>query len=200
MAAVRIYVEGGGDKREGRRAVRQGFAGFLREFQGVMPAIVACGGREGTHDDFLTALKNHPNDFVILLVDAEEAVVASPRQHLKARDGWELENADDEQVHLMVQAIEAWMIADREALRAYYGHGFSANSLPDKPPEDIPKDDLKRFLDQAGRNTQKKGYNEIDDGTKILAKLDPAVVRKKCPHCRRLFEVICRENGLDPLP
>jgi hypothetical protein len=44
----------------------------------------------------------------------------------------------------MVQAMEAWFLADREALAEFYGNGFSAQNLPGSPTniEAIPKDDL----------------------------------------------------------
>jgi hypothetical protein len=101
----------------------------------------------------------------------------------------------------MVQAVEAWMIADREAIRDYFGDGFNENALPKRRnPEEIPKDDLKDALDQAGRNSKTRGYHEIVDGTRIIERLDPVVVRSKCPSCRRLFDVICDHLGVQRLP
>ena len=198
MAAVTIYVEGGGDGARGLQQVRLAFREFLSEFTGSMPRIIPCGGRGAAYDDFMTAVRSRPNEFILLLVDAEARVrVASPRQHLRGRDGWDLSEVEEEQVHMMVQAIEAWMIADRDAVREYFGDGFNENALPGRRnPEEIPKDDLKGALIRAGRDTNKKGYHEIHDGTKILEKLDPAVVRGACPHCRRLFTVLSRETGV----
>lgn len=204
MASVTIYVEGGGDDRKSLGLVRQAFREFFCEFRGRMPRIISCGSRGAAYEDFMTALRiaarNGSPGLIILLVDAEAEVrVASAKQHLSERDRWDLRGIDDDQVHLMVQAIEAWMIADRGALRDYFGQGFSENPLPGRPPETIPKDDLKRALKEAGRETNKKGYNEIADGTAILAMLDPATVRAKCLWCKRLFGVLSREAGV-PLP
>jgi len=200
MASVILFVEGGGDKGRGRQLVRLAFIEFFREFGGSMPDIRARGAREEAKDAFLAEVENASSAFVMLLVDAEAQLrVNSPRQHLHASDGWELSRCADDQVHLMVQAIEAWMIADRDALRDYFGQGFSENPLPGRPPETIPKDDLKRTLKEAGRQTNKKGYNEIADGTAILAMLDPATVRAKCQWCRRLFLVLSDAVGI-PLP
>ncbi len=44
----------------------------------------------------------------------------------------------------MVQAMEAWFLADREALANFYDGGFLANSLPGSPTnvEAVLKDDL----------------------------------------------------------
>lgn len=200
MTSVRIYVEGGGDASHGRRLVRQAFSQFLREFQGNMPRIIACGSREETYQNFLRAVKTYPDTFVILLVDAECAVVSSSTQHLMQHDGWAFRGINDDQVHLMVQAVEAWLIADREALKAYYGQEFNENALPTRPPEDIPKNDLKSALARAARNTAREGYHEIQDCPKILRMLDPRVVRSKCPHCRDLFNAICDALNRPHLP
>lgn len=199
MPRIRIYVEGGGDSRQGKRAVRLGFGRFLREFAGDMPAIIACGGRGQAYSDFLTGVRANPDDFVILLVDAEGPVTAqSRRQHLTQGDGWDLSGADEEQVHLMVQAVEAWLLADAGALAAYYRQHFQAGGLPAaRNPEDIPKHELKRALANVGGQ---RGYNEITDCPKILAKLDPSLIRGKCSHCRALFAVLCQKTGRAPLP
>lgn len=201
MASVTIYVEGGGGERRGLQQLRLAFREFLNEFAGSMPKVVACGGRDSAHDDFTTAVRTASDSFIVLLVDAEATVRGhSARQHLLSRDGWDLAEYPEDQIHMMVQAIEAWMIADRDALKRYFGDGFSENPLPDRRnPESIPKDDLKRALDRAGRDTKKQGYHEINDGTRILAELDPAIVRSRCPWCKRLFLVLSRETGV-PLP
>lgn len=200
MADVRIYVEGGGDGPRGQSPLGWAYREFFSEFHGKMPKVVACGGRGSAYDDFMTAVRVYPDACVILLADAERPVVAPPRQHLAQNpDNWNLGRVEDDQVHLMVQAIEAWFIADRAALADYYGQGFNENPIPGRPPEEIPKDTLKNALKQAARQTGKKGYHEIHDGTRILARINPATVREKCPHCQRLFLVLARETGV-PLP
>ncbi len=197
MASVRICVEGGGKKRRGRQLVRQGFSRFLREFEGAMPAVIPCGGRDETYEFFRNEVQKHPDAFVILLVDSERAVVAPPSQHLTNADGWDLSEIDDQQAHLMVQAVEAWLIADRNTLRDYYGSRLNENALPDRRNlESVPQSTLKSALNQATKKTPKGGYHEIEHCSEILARLDPAVVRGACPHCRRLFAVLSRETGV----
>ena len=114
MSRVRIYVEGGGDGPVGKGEVRKGFHQFLREFEGSMPAIIACGGRNQAYHMFQTACHDHSDDFVILLVDAEGPVRpgAPSSRHLTDRDGWSFTDIDGDRVHLMVQAVEAWLIAN----------------------------------------------------------------------------------------
>ena len=118
---VKIYVEGGGDNRNQQKKCREGFRRFFCKagLKGKMPSIVACGGRSNAFRDFEIAIKKaKAGEFVVLLVDSEEAVnsVSNPWKHLKERkgDGWKKpEKADDESVHLMVQCMEAWFLADR---------------------------------------------------------------------------------------
>ncbi|MGI5817219.1 MAG: DUF4276 family protein [Armatimonadota bacterium] len=201
MASVTIYVEGGGGERHGLQQVRLAFREFFTEFaeSRSMPKVVASGGRGKAYEDFLAEIKRHPDAFVILLVDSECAVIAGPREHLSRVDRWDMSAISDDRVHLMVQAVEAWLIADREALADYFGKGFNDNPLPDRPPEEIPAGSLKNALNQAARKTAKGGYDEIAHCPEILGEVDAATVRRACRHCKHLFEVISHVTGV-PLP
>ena len=202
MAPVTIYVEGGGGDRQGLQQVRLAFTEFFSEFSGSMPKVVSCGSRGEAYEDFIVAVWQNPDAAILLLVDAERRVRGqSPTQHLaRSPDNWDLRGIRDDRVHLMVQAVEAWMIADPDGLRAYFGNGFNENALPGRRnPEEIPKDDLKRALAAAGRDTKKRGYHEISDGTEILRVIDPSTVRGKCEWCRRLFALLVHVTGV-PLP
>ena len=88
MVTIKIYVEGGGDRKELKTRCRQGFSRFFEKagFTGRMPAVVACGSRQNAYDSFCTALKAADEDHLpMLLVDSEEAVSQSPWAHLKSR-------------------------------------------------------------------------------------------------------------------
>ena len=199
MARIRIYVEGGGVGKGGKSNVRMGFEGLLRGFAGTMPKIIACGGRDEAYADFLVGVRANPDDFVMLLVDAEGPVSSQDRrEHLRRRDGWNLASASEEQVHLMVQAVEAWLIADPEALAKHYGANLNTNRLPaTRNPEDVPKDSLKATLKSAAG---RRGYSEIHDCHRVLARVDPSMLRGKCPHCRAFLGALCDRVGRAPLP
>ena len=195
VSQVHIYVEGGGKRdKKSNTAVREGFAGLLRGTcaGGRSPRIVACGGGQQAWDAFKTALADHPDPFAILLVDAEGPVTAqSAKLHLAQRDGWSFVDVDEEQIHLMVQKFEAWVVADADAIAEFYGQGFNAGALPQHAHlEAVSKDDLDDALTRATRGTGRKCYHKIDHGPKIIAKADPSIVRQKCPSCKRLFEVL----------
>jgi hypothetical protein len=91
----------------------------------------------------------------------------------------------------MVQIQEAWLIADRDTLAAYYGQGFNHNSIPsNQNVEQIAKSRVVAALEEASRNTQKGQYRKIRDAARLLERIDPAIVRGKAPHCERLFNVL----------
>jgi hypothetical protein len=195
LKEIRIYCEGGGDGKETKAAVRQGFQAFLRELRELARSkragwsVVACGGRNAAYENYCTALRTHPDAFNILLVDAEGPVDCPPWQHLDGREStWELSANDDAHYHLMVQTMEAWFIADIDALRTYYGQGFNANAIPRNPDvEKIPKTDLKSCLMEATRNTQKGAYHKTRHVPVLLETIDTDKVRKASRHCARLF-------------
>jgi hypothetical protein len=189
---IRIYVEGGGGK-ESKALMRRAFGRFLseagsaaweREF-GLQ--VVACGSREAAHEKFQRARTEHPTAFNMLLVDSEAPVTTSARSHL----GWKLDAVADDQVQLMVQAMEAWLIADPETLARFYGQGFAANKLPrTQNVERIPKDDLEPALKLATRRTKKGEYHKTRHAFDLLAQIDPEKVRSRAPHCERLFRTL----------
>jgi hypothetical protein len=189
-----VYVEGGGDAKDTKAAVRQGFGRFLCQVREAARAklvrwsVIAGGGRGATYDAFQTALRTHTNAVNVLLVDAEGPVSDGPVAHLKGRDGWGLLKTLEEDCHLMVQLMEAWLIADPDALARFYGQGFRPNAIPSSPNvEQVAKADVQRSLAAATRGTAKGEYHKARHGSALLALVDPARVRQAAPHCQRLF-------------
>ena len=96
-------------------------------------------------------------------------------------------------VHLMVQMMETWIVADPDALKAYYGQGFRANTLPrHQNLEEVSKRNIEQALDRATHGTQKEEYHKIKHAKDLLQRIDPMTVREKCPHCERLFDTLLR--------
>jgi hypothetical protein len=84
--------------------------------------------------------------------------------------------------------LEAWFLADKDALNAYYGQGFNPNPIPGNPNvEQIAKATVVDAMEIATRNTQKGKYRKIRDASRLLERISPTVVRAKSPHCDRLF-------------
>ena len=193
-----VYVEGGGDRKALRTECRRGFSEFFGRvgLKGRMPKVSACGGRQQAYNDFCHALDKPRNDrFVVLLVDSEGPVAegSGPWTHLKNRDNWDRPpGAADDNVHLMVQCMEAWFLADKDTLAQFFGNGFSVNTLPKRTDvENIPKDDVLASLMNATRQCVPKGeYGKGQHSFKILAQIDPDNVRAASPYAKRLVDTV----------
>ena len=201
MTGVTIYVEGGGNSTNGKRVLRKGMDEFLAELKDAVRKrrwrwkTVFCGSRSQTYEKFRNA-RDHPRDegeVVILLVDSEGPVRKAPAEHLRSRDGWNLTDVHRDHIHLMVQAMEAWILADTEALQRYYGPEFDPGALPRAAdPERVAKDGMEGALKRATRRTTKGEYHKIRHAPELLTIIDPAKVRERCRHCATLFEALGR--------
>ena len=201
---VEIYVEGGGQAKELKSQCREGFRNFFEKagIESRMLRIIACGPRRKAYDFFRKAIgKAENHKLLLLLVDSEAPVddSASPWAHLKSRedDGWDKPpNADENSVHLMVQCMESWFLADKEALAKFYGQGFAGKSLPANPNiERIPKQDISKSLKRATAKTIRGGYDKGRDSFKILALIDPTKVRAASSHAGRLFDTLASRSA-----
>ena len=100
-----------------------------------------------------------------LLLVASEAPVAPTHgvwRHLQMHDGWgRPPDAGDDQAFLMVQVMETWLLADRQALRRYFGPQFAESRLPLWPElEGAPKDAV-----VEARNQSRTGASEPAEST-----------------------------------
>ena len=201
MSGITIYLEGGGKGKESKAALRRGMDAFLDPIKQRARTkrwrwkLVPWGSRQQTFERFRDAVtRTQPDELVVLLVDAEEAVGNNtPRAHLKTRDNWDLAFAADDMVHLMVQVMETWIVADPDTLAKWYGSDFRKNELPRTANlETISKASIMRALNQATRSTQKGAYHKIRHASDILQRIDQQQVRERCPACDRLFVTLER--------
>lgn len=210
---IRIFFEGGGDRAEDKDLLKEGLHGFLSEPIDVARSrrirfkIIPCGTRGKAYENFLRALGTHPNSFNVLLVDSEGPVpLVNPSssnheekyqpawQYLRDRsaDKWsQLTKEHKENCHLMVQTMEAWLIADVDGLQKFYGQDFAPNSIPKhKNVEEIDKPSLEKALRAAIRNP-KKEYHKIDHASKLLKEyISPHKVRDASSHCNHFFTTL----------
>ena len=199
--SVTIYVEGGGVGDPSLTNCRKGFGKF---FERLLPGkdrvkVVACGGRSEAFRNFKMAHERvKPGDYVILLVDSEEPVEphVSPWDYLrkgKETNGRSLRPLTDDQVHLMVQCMEAWFMADREAVVEHFDKGLKTDDLPSPVNGDIErisKANITAALEKAARKvgkargTEKQGYHKVQDGFPLLEVIDPEKVCRASQHAR----------------
>ena len=195
---VKVYVEGGGNVQELRTKCRKGFSSFFAKanMAGRMPRVIACGSRENAYDKFRTALGSaNQQEFVILLVDSEGAVAegTGPWTHLRTRDNWQRpDGAADGNAHLMVQCMEAWFLADKDGLVAFFGPGFNRSALPRNPEiEQVAKTDVLDGLKGATRQCKSTGeYGKGRHSFEILSEIDPAKVLAASSHAMRLVNTL----------
>ena len=84
----------------------------------------------------------------------------------------------------MVQVMETWFLADRGALRAYFGAGFRENAIRGWPAlENVPKETVFEALDRASASCGRR-YAKGRVSFELLARIDPARVEAACPHAR----------------
>ena len=193
---VAIYIEGGGTDNSLGRAFRGAWRDFFTSagFAGRLPAIKRGGSRNQTFESFVEAVrKAGPDELPILLVDSEGPVQESESawQHLQDSDGWRRPaSADDDSAFLMVQAMEAWLLADRDALREYFGERFNESRLPRRDnPEEIPKDDLEPALRRASENCGRQ-YDKGAVSFEILGRLDARKVAAQCSRAKSLLDYL----------
>lgn len=212
---MKLYVEGGGDSHLLRTACRQGFTKFLERagLRRHMPRIVACGGRQQAYDDYCTAIANGEEAFLLVDSEAPVAQAAQPgdandeeaRQawlpwiHLKTRDNWDMPaNGEDGHCHLMVQCMETWFLAHREALKMYFGQGFKEDQLPPatNPVESVAKKRVYGSLENATHDCKTKTqYGKGEHSFKILALVDPAKVTATSPWAKRFADALKKKMG-----
>jgi hypothetical protein len=174
VTEVRIYFEG--DKR-----LREGFAKFLEAIVAkcrthrVRFDLIACGSTPKR--DYEIGRSKHANAWNILLKDTEGLKPPAPSQ-------------DDQ--FWMVELMEAWFLADPDAVEKYYGDdAFNMGALKKNPQvEQIPKTDVMSPLNEATRKTSKGAYHKTKHAPPILQRIDPAKVRKAAPNCERLFAMV----------
>jgi hypothetical protein len=186
---IRVYFEG--DKK-----LKPGFHAFFGNHvrSGLKFDLIHGNGGSETIKDFMNAVETHPDAFNILLIDSDKPDNGKLIPSLKSRSEWNSQIASDvsdDQIHFMVQVMEAWFLADRNALKAFYGGAFAENQLPSDPMvERVSKNDVTTGLRNATRGTQKMAYHKTNHAPALLGRIDAAKVRLAAPSCDRLLKAL----------
>lgn len=191
-----IYLEGGGDSKGLHTRCREGFRKLLEKcgYEGNMPRLVACGGRESAFADFQVAHGSRaPEDFVAMLIDSEDPLNdrEATWDHLKESDAWEKPPAAaDEQVLFMTTCMETWIITDRDSLKSHYGSALQVSALP--PLEDMEERDRHDIQDALVHATRtcKNAYMKGKRSFEILGKLEPGALKPHLPSFRRNIAIL----------
>ena len=197
MVSIKIYIEGGGEGKDLDSRFREAWSKFFKAagLEGQMPRPVRGKGRANTYDLFCTAMANRKQDeWPLLLVDSEAALEQDHTawQHLKSRDNWDKPgDADDQHAYLMVQVMETWLLADKEAMRAYFGNKFKSDKIPAWPDlETVPKATVFDALDKATADCGEKCYAKGKVSFEVLGAINPQKVKDRCPHAKKLLDFL----------
>ena len=194
MVRIRIFIEGGGIASD--EVFTEGWRKFFvaAGLTGRMPRVVRGEGREQTFDKFKTALqRRRTNELPLLLVDSEGPVTDghSAWQHLRNCDNWEQPpGAANDGAYLMVQVMETWFLADRDALRRFFGSSLNENHFWQWPNlEEVHKDTVLNVLERATSNCQKP-YRKGKVSFELLGQINPEQVAAACPHAQQLLQYL----------
>jgi hypothetical protein len=203
VTEILIHMEGCGREKGLQPNLREALDAFLREPKGralerhIKWRTNPCDGRQQAHDDFVGAVARKPGVLHVLLVDSEDHPGGQPAWlHLRDRAGDPMPGLTKDvadQCHLMVCCMESWLVADPDAIEAWYHDPeFHRGQLPRRPDvELIPREDVLRGLEAATRDTRKKGpYHKTRHGPALLTAIDPAKVQAAATHCKRLFDFL----------
>jgi hypothetical protein len=204
MREVVVYVEGGGPTRLQQKEFRTGLDQFfislkkLADDNDCRLTFSPRGGIEQVLADFDIAYNPPSTEIYYLLVDSDGPVISVPRNHLKTKFSsyrfLDDKKIPDNRIHLMVQVMESWFIADISALERFFGEGFDSAQIPqDQEIESIDGDVAINSLKSASKGSSRgeyKLYSTIEFETGILKQLNPDILKDKAPHCKRLFEIL----------
>ena len=192
---IRIFIEGGSPGEIANTIFKDSWKRFF-EAAGLsrkMPGVVRGTSRTETFNKFRSALlRGKSNEILLMLVDSEGLVAPGHTawQHLKFRpeDNWDQPfGVGDDSAFLMVQSMETWFLADRDALSTVFGRNFSETPLRAwQSLEALPKNTVLSVLERATNGRYRKG----DASFRLLANVDPNRVAAACPHADQLLDYL----------
>lgn len=213
---IRIYLEGGGTG-EGSASdiivLKRSFSTFFKKILRYAPMVIPVGSGDKAISHFVGALPDEEGEISLLLKDSEMPVPIPEQMSFKAfltaagqrkKNSRLLARADELQIFLMVQCIEAWFVADREGLAGYYsrsGNQFDTDELlpqGNQSVEDLSCADIQASIDKALAKAdaakpkeQRRKYLKRH-AFEIIGYIDPHKVAAASPHAKRLFDELAR--------
>jgi len=196
VAEVTIHFEGHSNLRPGFHKLFEPHVNHARQ-QKIRFNLIAGGSRTEAAKDFLRSCRSQPFNVNVLLIDSEGPIsdTATAIQSLRSLSFWDGSVVfDNDQVNLMVQAMEAWFIADPQALINHFGRDFNIKALPSpQNAESVSPSDLATAIREGLRNSGRRRYDKVTDGVKLLQLIDRVKVGQNCRHFQRLMDYLSRE-------
>ncbi len=192
---VYVFFEGGGNAESKKRLSRALETLIRSSNPKCRVRVFASGSRENAVRDFVLPLRTGPPSLpsrpncTLLLVDSEIPVSEShsPPEVLPGL-------SSDTQVpkgavHLMVECMENWFLADPESCKRVAPNGFLVAKLGNTAHvEAVAKADAIQRVQTAFGGTGAGVYLKSKDGPLLLESLDVEVLKKKAPRAAAFFE------------
>lgn len=175
-----LYLEGGNH-------LRPPIAQFIRRATGPIGLkIQPCG----SGDNAIQECADDEGRDGLLLIDSEGEDLPQLAQRVASQIG------AANRAFFMVQKMEAWFIADRNALRNHFGAGFRESALPrNRNVEEVSIQDIDNALRNATRDCAKQRYSKGRDDVGLLNQLNPNTVYNACPNFARLIDFLRGDAG-----
>ncbi|MCX6594703.1 MAG: DUF4276 family protein [Acidobacteria bacterium] len=197
---VTLFVEGGAPPDQNGRSQGRAFnrlcARAVKTLLGKVSKrhidVVPCGPNRNAIEQFRSALEGQQYELPVLLVDSEGPVRTNPLAHIAQLNSIVPGLLNEDQVHLMVQLMEAWLLSDPDALHLYFGRGFRKREVPSVELEEIPKASIESALAEASASCDSP-YIAGQHGRRafeILATVDPQKLQAACPSAKRFFDYL----------
>jgi hypothetical protein len=126
ITEIRIYYEGD-------RLLKPGFHEFFAPLRKLARErrcafqLIQGGSGPSACRDFGIALRTNPHAWNVLLVDSEGPDTGTLGKKLCEAQGWPETHSDS--IFWMVEMMESWFHADRDALEKFYGQQFRRSAL-----------------------------------------------------------------------
>jgi hypothetical protein len=196
-----IYIEGGAqgaDSKFLKIRCQEAFHNLLERmsYQGRMPRLVACGGREDVYERFSIEHSLRTAAYVAMWIDSEEPVadLETAWTHLErvttvgrlVRPAL----ATDDQVLFMATCMETWIVADRGTLENHYGSYLQQSALPPlNNLEQRTRQHVQECLARATRDCA-NAYEKGKRSYAIFGLLNPETLQQHLPHFVRVRRIL----------
>ncbi len=201
---LEIYIEGGGATPRQRAPLRVAFTALFAEVSAKiekknwkLQLTLLGSGSEAFKAFSADARRLKHGDALLLLIDAEYPLSTDPLEHIRTRLKWPTDGLPPEDIHLMVQTMETWLVSNPTALADFYGPGFRADKLPQRTAlEEEPKADCLHKLEQASAGARAGKYHKGDHSAKLLKRLRWSDICTRLPSAARLHQRVALVTGV----
>lgn len=182
---------------EGHKLLKEGLSRFFDQLHQrarksrCYLRLIPAGSGSAACDRFDVAIRANKHVWNILLMDSEGPDTGSLSDSLRQEHGWDKSHQGS--IFWMVEMMESWFHADKDALEKFYGQGFRRGALKANPKvEEISKADLENGLKAATKDTGKGDYfdHKTSHGPKLLAAINAEKIQAAAPNCRKLFAAV----------